>query len=133
MIMTYIKDFLWRQRKKPDIDARIDMKDFDVRERDIWYATVWINVGTEIDGKQAYMRPVLVLKKVGSLYRIVPLTTKGKDGSRFYYKIASYDFWYDSFVVLSQTKSVDKKRFHHKVARVSHAEIIAIKKLLYNG
>lgn len=47
--------------------------------RHIWYAKIGVNIGNEADGKKEFVRPVLVLAKIGSLYWVAPLTSRFKD------------------------------------------------------
>ncbi len=50
---------------------------FYVKEREIWYAHLGHNVGFEEDGKgKDFKRPVLVLKKIGNVFAVLPMTTK---------------------------------------------------------
>lgn len=50
------------------------------------------NVGYEEDGKTDFLRPVLVLKKVGNLFFTVALTSRGKVDSYFYHKLEATNF-----------------------------------------
>ena len=54
-----------------------------VSERDIWWASIGENVGSEINGKSAlFSRPVIVLKKLShGFYFVIPTTTKVREGS----------------------------------------------------
>jgi hypothetical protein len=60
------------------------------------------NIGYEENGKSGYMRPVLIIKKIGKLYFVLPMTTKGKENNIFYHAIQSIDFGKPSWVLLSQ-------------------------------
>ncbi len=84
---------------------------FYVKQREIWYINMWINIWTEENWKKDdFRRPVLVLKKIWSLYLCIAMTTKWKENNYFYYKYKE-----NSFIILSQTKSIDRKRFLDKV------------------
>lgn len=54
-----------------------------VSERDIWWASVGENVGSEINGKSAlFSRPVIIYKKLShGFYFVIPTTTQKKEGS----------------------------------------------------
>jgi hypothetical protein len=59
-----------------------------------------------------------VLKKVGNLFFVVALTTKGKINNKFYHKIQTATFNKnnqkhkdEAYCILSQVKAIDKKRF----------------------
>ena len=90
-----------------------------------------VNIGFEQNGKKEFRRPVLVLKKVGSLFVVLPLTTKlqhckGKN-SIYYHKISTCTTIQVSAVMLSQLKTVDKKRFMHHIGEIDDDELIFIK------
>jgi len=86
-------------------------KSFYVKQREIWYINMWINIWTEENWKKEdFRRPVLVLKKIWSLYLCIAMTTKWKENNYFYYKYKE-----NSFIILSQTKSIDRKRFLDKI------------------
>lgn len=76
------------------------------------------------------MRPVLVVKKIGNLYFVVPMTTKGKYNSQFYYPIVSIDFGKPSWLLLSQCRVIDAKRCVLKIAKISKDEFDKIKNTL---
>jgi hypothetical protein len=46
-----------------------------INEREIWYTTLGQIIGNESNGKKLFLRPVLVIKKVGSMFFVVPMTT----------------------------------------------------------
>lgn len=106
-----------------------------INPRDLWYVKMGVNVGNETNGKDEFIRPVLVLKRVGNLLFVAPLTTKGKE-SNFYHTIstANYvDMQYArniSRVELSQCKVMDKKRFLDKIGCIDSSELWDIKKKL---
>jgi mRNA interferase MazF len=53
-----------------------------VSEREIWWASVGENVGSEINGKSAlFSRPVIIYKS--GFYFVIPITTQKKEGSWF--------------------------------------------------
>ena len=101
-----------------------------VNPRDIQYAKIWINVWYEQDGKKDFKRPVLVIKKLGNLFLVLPMTTKGKENSPWYYKITSIDFGRPSFVILSQLRVIDKLRFVEKIWSLDPIEFQKIKNRL---
>lgn len=89
-----------------------------------------MNVWFEQDWKEWFERPVLVISRIWSMFFSIPMTTQGKDDSRFYYKLESVDFWFDSYLILSQWRVLDRKRFLEESFRVSKNELFKIKKLL---
>ena len=56
-----------------------------VSEREIWWASIGENVGSEINGKSAlFSRPVIIYKKLShGFYFVIPTTTQKKEGSSF--------------------------------------------------
>src|ERR1700738_4468421 len=56
-----------------------------VSEREIWWASVGENVGSEINGKSAlFSRPVIIYKKLShGFYFVIPTTTQKNEGSWF--------------------------------------------------
>jgi mRNA interferase MazF len=105
--------------------------------REIWYTKTGVNIGFEENGKKNFLRPVLILKKVGNLFFIVSLTTKGKDDYYFYHKINTAIFnnqnkkqSHNSYIILSQARVMDIKRFTEKMEFISGKEFIQIKEKL---
>lgn len=125
-IENYMKDFQWWSVMKPKIhDTTIN---FFPKEREVWFVSLGMNIWSETDGKTDYRRPVIVLKKVWSLYFCVPLTTKHKDNIYHYHlgKIA----WKDSSILLSQVKVLDARRFINNIWRIDEQDLLQIKKLI---
>ena len=75
-----MKDFDGWNIQKKDIENRIPIY---VSERDIWFCSMGINIGSEQDGKhELFERPVLVIKKVSlNTFIGLPLTSNKKKGS----------------------------------------------------
>jgi mRNA-degrading endonuclease toxin of MazEF toxin-antitoxin module len=115
------KDFnKWNEIKKK-LDAR---KPVYVSEREIWFCSVGLNVGSEQSGKHEFFeRPVLVIKKVTlNTFIGVPLTSNKKTGS-WYVKIESTD----SSAIISQIKLFDTRRLARKITIVTIPEFDRIK------
>ena len=120
------KDFDgWNELKKK-INARNPIY---VSERDIWFCSVGLNVGSEQGGKhELFERPVLVIKKVTSNTFIgVPLTSNKKKGS-WYVEIESTN----SSAIISQIKLFDTRRLARKIQVISMEEFNIIKNKLKN-
>ena len=87
-------------------------------EREVWWCALGTNVGVEEDGKnELHERPVLVYRKFSSeLLYTLPTTSRSKTGP--YY--CSYHLnGADSFVILTQLKSISSKRLLRRVGRIS--------------
>ena len=123
----------WNVRKKQIQDTNHNLVNFS--EREIWWCALGKNIGNEEDGKnELFERPVLVLRKFSKYTAVVlPLTTKGKDGSPFYYGLLSSS---ESFVILSQVRLISSKRLLRKMYRLGRRDFEnvkhEIKKLIFS-
>ena len=118
------KDFNeWNELKKK-INSRNPIY---VSERDIWFCSVGLNVGSEQSGKhKLFERPVLVIKKVTvNTFIGVPLTSNKKKGS-WYVEIESTN----SSAIISQIKLFDTRRLARKIGVISVEEFEIIKNKL---
>lgn len=111
------------------------LKNFYVNERDVWFVKMGQNIGFEENGKDNFLRPVLVLKKVGNMFFVVPLTRKGKEWHMFYHKFTDIylenpRYAHSSYAILSQVKTIDKRRFFKYTGNVSGKEFVHIKQKL---
>ena len=120
------KDFdKWNILKK-EINSK--KQKFYVKQREVWSVKMWKNVWFEEDWKwEDFERPVLVLKKIWIMYLCISMTTQWKDND-FYYKLL--DTQESSYIILSQAKLFDLKRFHYKIRTVSKNEFLDIQKRL---
>lgn len=59
----------------------LDGKTPTIRQREIWWGSIGVNIGVEQDGKnRLYERPVLVVRKFNHRHFMgIPLTTQLKD------------------------------------------------------
>lgn len=91
------------------------------KERDIWWASVGVNIGFEEDGKNGnFVRPVLILKKFNrEIFLGVPLSTKIK--SNKYYLPISVTGKQVS-VVISQIRVFSSKRIWNKLAELDKGD-----------
>jgi len=120
------KDFdKWNKLKK---EINNKKQKFYVKQREIWSVKMWKNVWFEEDWKwEDFERPVLVLKKIWIMYLCISMTTQWKNND-FYYKLS--DTKENSYIILSQAKLFDLKRFHYKIRTVSKDEFLNIQKRL---
>ena len=100
-----------------------EMTDAYFSEREIWWARIGENVGSEQNGRgKQFTRPVLIVKKFHSgLMLVVPLTTKVKEGP-YYIPISSAPNGPKTVVTLSQVKALSSKRLLHKDRKISSEE-----------
>lgn len=89
--------------------------------REVWWVSLGVNVGTEIDGTgQHYDRPVVVIKGFNKQQCFtVALTGKRRTGP--YYFPLGIVGGREASAVLSQVRIVDTKRFIKKVGMVEQA------------
>jgi mRNA interferase MazF len=88
-----------------------------VSEREIWWASVGENVGSEINGKSAlFSRPVIIYKKLShGFYFVIPTTSRSKEGSWFVpirYKEKPM------IACLHQARAIDYRRLSSRLGRL---------------
>jgi len=110
---------------------------FYINIREIWQVKMGVNIWFEENGKDQFLRPVLVLKKIGNLFLTVALTSKWKVDSPFYHKFETIKlnnpkYKHSSYAILSQIKVMDKKRFFENVWSLPNAEFLEVQKKLKN-
>ena len=88
-----------------------------VSERDMWWASVGENIGSEMNGKSGrFSRPVLILKKLAhGFYLVAPTTTQPRDGTWYVHVRLSDE---DEFVCLNQVRTIDYRRLHSKLGQI---------------
>ena len=123
MIQEYFKDFNGWNRKKKKINDTVPPKEFS--EKEIWWASLGVNIGREIDGKHHnYERPVLVLKKLSSdTLWAIPLTSTRKDGTYFYGLLIKN---IPRTLSLLQLRMISNKRLLRKIEKISDEEFFRI-------
>lgn len=110
------KDFDGWNRIKKQTDTQTRIPFF--YEREVWWCTIGINVGSEQNGGEGFLRPVVVLKKFnGHMFWGVPLTGKRKTG-KFYIPITTAGK-HSSSAILSQLRLYDSRRLFKKMGTLS--------------
>jgi mRNA interferase MazF len=120
-----MKDFdSWNQYKQ-NIDKKHKLPFFN--EREIWWCSIGINVGSEILGKgNNFTRPVLIIKKYSYIAFLgVPMTTKTEKMNNFTYPIDCKNK--PSLLLLSQMRTFNAKRLYRKIERINDNEFDDIK------
>ncbi len=127
----YIKDFeAWNVQKQ-----KVDQKEAGIylRAGDVRWVILGINVGSEIDGKGAsFTRPALVIRIVGNMALIIPLSTKIKSMAG-YLNLKLNDK--EMSLCINQMKVVSQKRILHRLGHISEAKLDSVKdevKLFFN-
>lgn len=97
-----------------------------VSEREIWWASIGENVGSEIDGKNVlFSRPVIIYKKLAhGFYFVIPTTTKLKIGS-WYVSFRQRDK--DMVACLHQSRSIDYRRLSSKIGAIDDSDFARVK------
>lgn len=130
MTMSYIKDFLGWHNLKIRLDGDNNLPTF--KEREVWWCSIGVNIGHEIDGKTPgkYNRPVLILKKFNqNLFWGVPLTTQVKI-NRYYIPI---DFkGKNQCAMITHLRLYDSKRITHMVGNLPEPDFEKIKQAVKN-
>ena len=102
-----------------------------IKERDIYWCSIGINVGDEENGKSIlFSRPVLVFKKFSaSLFWGIPLSSKIKDNP--YYLQISFKDTVNS-AMISHLRLYDGKRLNVRLCRLGRMEYVKVIKVVEN-
>lgn len=121
--MAQQKDFAGWAERKVYIQRRRGLPYF--HEREIWWASIGHNIGSEEDGKgQKYLRPVLVMRKFNqNLFWGIPLSSRHRKGQ--YYAPAFYRNKLDT-VLLSQLRAFDSKRLIERLGKIDELNFVQI-------
>jgi|694.fasta_scaffold41694_2 mRNA-degrading endonuclease toxin of MazEF toxin-antitoxin module len=122
--MEFVKNFVDWFGLKPVLHRNKKGKQFSQRE--IWWCHLGSNIGFEIDGKTSeYTRPVLIIKKIShETALILPLRTKTKNGSWYVPLVVDKK---QAVVILSQSKTIDRKRLKTRIETINEADFNEIK------
>jgi len=96
------------------------------RERDIFWASIGVNIGYEQDGKgKIFSRPILILKKYSkNIFFGIPLSTQIKRGSFFFeFQLNNKS----SNALLVQSRIYDSKRLENKIGMISENDFKQLK------
>jgi len=125
MRQEYRKEFdQWNERKKQANGKEIDRNLF-LHEREVWWCSVGVNVGVEIDGKNNdFERPVLLIKKFnGLMFWGVPLTSRAKENP---YIVRVEHPRGVSYANISQLRLFSSKRILRKVGVISEKSFLTV-------
>jgi len=119
----------WNELKKNLHDSKEPIK-FYFSEREIWWCSLGLNVGIEAFGKgEAYLRPVLVIKKLSIHACIVlPLTSKEKEREEWFVEILFK--CEPQWVMVHQIRFLDTKRFRLKIGKLNITDFVRVKEKL---
>lgn len=107
----------------------IDVKNIYCKPREVWWASVGVNIGHEEDGKnKKFGRPILILKNFNKhLILAIPLTSKIKLNKTYYYKFIFSQKEFVS-VIISQIRLLSSKRLFRKIGFIDERDFLEIKK-----
>jgi mRNA interferase MazF len=125
---------------KKEIDSKIDNdinpisfsknnKISYFNQRDIVWIICGLNIGIESDGKgETYLRPALILRKLNKNHYIVLFCTTTQKEHPYYFKIKSgNELLKDTKVILTQIKTIDKKRIIERLITLPEDDFEEIK------
>ena len=99
-------------------------------EREVWFASVGLNVGYEQDGKHdKCLRPVIIIRKFNNEICWCVPTTKKNRGGKYYYLFRYKKNQYTN-AILSQLRIFDVKRLEYKIGTVTESDFKEMKKHL---
>ena len=124
------KDFdNWNNLKKLIHKKEIN-EEFNFHSGDVWWTTLGINIGKEINGKnETFERPVLILKVINkhTLY-VLPLTSKDHFTDKYHFKV-NYEDGGSGVVVFSQMRVVSSNRLLRKLSKINKRDLEKVRKL----
>lgn len=121
MNTTYIN---WNNLKYNLIESSATPPKFN--DREIWWCSIGINVGYELNGKNSSSeRPVLILKKYNKdMFFGLPLSTKQKE---YITRFDTQTTGKDADIVLDQGKTFSAKRLNRRISRMPSDEFNLVK------
>jgi len=126
-----LSDFVAWTKLKIRIHLAESKKDFYFKPREIWYASLGINIGYETDGKNdKFERPVLIIKVFSKdVLWVLPLTSSDRQG-KYYYQ---FNFnGKTSAAILSQIRLISSKRLLRKIGMIPQIDFSNIVGLIKN-
>ena len=116
----------WNDLKQNIDDSK---KEIIFKNRDIFWASIGINIGYEQDGKgKIFSRPILVVKKFNNnIFFGIPLSSQIKKGSFFFEFILNNK---PSNALLVQGRIYDAKRLENKIGMISKDDFYNLKNSL---
>ncbi len=126
----YIKEYdKWNEVKK-EINLRKLDANFYVLEGEIWWTSIGLNVGHEIDGKNIdYRRPVLILRKFSEDPQwVLPITSRVIRDGGYLHKIHGSRI--HGYIPIQQFRSISSNRLLKLAGRLDVQQVDMIRKQL---
>lgn len=116
----YIKNYNNWNRVKQRVEESGIRK--DIRAGEIRWASVGVNLGSEIDGKGVlYARPVLIVHTIGNrLALVIPLTSKNKN-------IPGFMRYRSGALCINQVRVISHKRIYNREGKISDKKLQSVK------
>jgi mRNA interferase MazF len=130
MIQEYIKDFKGWCGKKEIIDKQNLAPNLFFLEGEVWWASLGVNVGQEVDGKnESYERPVLIFKKFSDELAWVIPSSSTKKANEYFYPIIYQGK--PKILLLLHMKTISSKRLLRPLFRMKEKEFAQIKERVH--
>jgi mRNA-degrading endonuclease toxin of MazEF toxin-antitoxin module len=103
-----------------------------IKEREIYWCSIGYNVGYEEHGKGInFRRPVLIIKKFNTnLFWGVPLSTKIKEGNKYYFPITIKG--QNQSALISQMRTFDSRRLDQYICQLDEKDFELVKDAVVN-
>ena len=96
---------------------------------EIWRCIIGENIGREQDGKEDFLRPVVIFKKSGRTFTGIPLTSQAKDYKPYFYHLGEF-YGKDSVAMLSQVTTWDAARLKECLGKLSKEQFARLSEAL---
>ena len=125
----YVKDFDGWNTEKIRLNSGQSVSGTLFNEREIWWASMGVNIGREIDGKNGrYERPILIIRKFSSnTLWAIPITKTILHGTYFYSFKHNRE---NRTLSLLQMRLISSHRLSRRIDLMSKEEFVQIKKKL---
>ncbi|KIM12899.1 MAG: hypothetical protein KU38_02975 [Sulfurovum sp. FS08-3] len=99
------------------------------KEREVYWASIGVNIGHEQDGKgDIFSRPVLVLKKYNQhIFFGIPLSTQLREGSFFFEFLLNGE---KRNALIVQGRLLDTKRLENRIGMINREDFDRLKNKL---
>lgn len=127
-------EFDRRNKEKKQLDQKVEYP--FINEREIRFIKLWKNIWCEQNWKDWFLRPFLIIKKIGTLFWWIPLTTGWKQNSKWYIDLPMSSFHDERHkkenakVCLWHAKTIDPRRCMQHIGTVNKMLFGEIKKSL---
>ncbi len=113
------KDYQKWHKVKTGLDSQTQIPFYN--EREVWWCSLGLNVGVEIDGKnQLFTRPAPILRKFNRhMFWGLPLTSQNKTGEIYH---TFYLHGREETINFAQLRLFSSKRLIRRMGKISHGQ-----------